>query len=65
MTTIEAKSKFEFKRMVKVKIQEKAPHYLTSIQATHSKSKNIVYSELALNICLTGLILPLVSVFSS
>ena len=47
-TTIKAKSKSEFKRMVKIKIQEKALHYLTSIQATHSKSKHIVYSELSL-----------------
>ena len=45
---IKAKTKIEFKRIVKSKILEKAFQYLTSLQATKSKSKNIVYSELSI-----------------
>ena len=42
---IQSKSKNEFKEIVKTKVKIKAFEYLTAIQQSHSKSKNIVYNK--------------------
>ena len=41
-------SKSSFKKLVKEKVRIKAFHYLTQLQSTHSKSKDLKYSELEL-----------------
>ena len=41
-------SKEMFKKMVKEKVKKKSFEFLTKIQATHSKAKNIVYKNLSL-----------------
>ena len=45
---IESLSKEMFKKVVKEKVKKKSFDYLTEIQATHSKAKNIVYEKLSL-----------------
>ena len=45
---IESLSKEMFKKVVKEKVKKKSFDYLTEIQATHSKAKNIVYNNLSL-----------------
>ena len=45
---IKIMSKEMFKKIVKEKVKKKSFEYLTKIQATHSKAKNIVYRELSL-----------------
>ena len=41
-------SKDKFKKIVKIKVKEKAFKYLSELQETHSKSKNIKYHDLSL-----------------
>ena len=46
--------KEQFKKVIKDKVKIKSFEYLTKIQATHSKSKNIVYKKLGLQTYLSS-----------
>ena len=45
---IKQTSKSSFKQLVKERVRTKAFHYLTQLQQTHSKSKDLKYSEFKL-----------------